>query len=100
MKKDAGKPRLDLVDPDAVEEMARVLGWAAEKKYRPNGWKEGGGIEWRRILRACLSHTFAMMRGELRDPESGFLHAAHLMCNGMFLCHYMLHPSKYGAGDR
>lgn len=77
--------------------MAKVLTWAAAKKYEDNGWKKGGGIAWARLFGSAMRHTYAMMRGELVDPESGCLHAAHLMCNAMFLTHYMLHPSKYSA---
>lgn len=38
LKYDDGKPRLDLVPPEAVMALGRVLTYGAEK-YAPNSWR-------------------------------------------------------------
>lgn len=95
LKKDAGKPRLDLIDPDAIEGLARVLGFGAEK-YAPDGWRRG--MQWSRVIAALLRHTFAIMRGEDIDSESGLPHVDHLGCCWMFLSNYQKHG--IGKDDR
>lgn len=81
-KHDDGKPRLDYLDPYALEEVAKVLTFGAAK-YGAWNWKKG--IESGRLLAACLRHVFAFMRGEENDPETGLSHLAHAMCCLMFL---------------
>lgn len=83
-KKDAGKPPMELISPIAMEQLALVLGFGA-KKYSPNGWRKTP-LHFTRILAAILRHTFARLRGEIYDPETGLPHTAHIMCEGMFLC--------------
>lgn len=82
VKFDADKPRMDLLDGYAIEELAKVLTFGA-KKYAPNNWRKG--ITFGRLLAASARHLFAIMRGENLDPETGLHHAAHLMCCAMFL---------------
>lgn len=91
-KKDAGKPPMELVDPYAIEQLSRVLGFGAQK-YEPNGWR--AGIEWTRVAAAVLRHTYAFLNGETNDPETGLHHMAHAMCEAMFLVNYQqTHPEK------
>ena len=90
MKFDQEKPRTDLLDPDALLGTAAVLGFGA-KKYADNNWKKG--IAYSRILGALLRHTFAIMRGEDTDAESGLPHVDHLACEAMFL-QYMMRSRK------
>lgn len=82
VKFDTDKPRMDLIDPYAMEELAKVLTFGA-KKYAPNNWRKG--ITLSRLFAAVLRHIFAMMRGEDLDPETGLSHAAHAMCCCMFI---------------
>jgi hypothetical protein len=77
---------MDLLDPDALEGLAKVLTFGA-KKYAAHNWK--GGINYSRVLAALLRHCFAIMRGEDIDPESGLPHVDHLGCCWMFLSFYM-----------
>lgn len=89
-KKDAGKVRMDLLDPYALEQLAQVLTFGAEK-YEANGWRKG--IAWMRTVGALLRHTFAFMQGQTYDPETGLHHMAHVMCNAMFLVNWSeTHP--------
>lgn len=82
MKFDGDKPRMDLIDPVAMNELAKVLTFGAIK-YRAHNWRNG--LSKCRIIAALLRHTFAYLGGEDRDPESGLSHAAHAMCCCMFL---------------
>lgn len=82
-KADAGKPRYDLLPATAIDEMAKILTFGAEK-YAPNSWRHvEDGIE--RYRAALLRHTFAMQAGEINDKESGLPHAAHAMCCAAFI---------------
>lgn len=82
MKYDSDKPRTDLLDPLAMEGLAAVLAFGA-RKYAANNWRNG--ISYTRLLGAALRHTFAILRGEDNDPESGLPHVDHLGCCWMFL---------------
>ena len=85
-KYDTGKPRMDLLDPLALEQLARVLTFGAEK-YEANNWRKG--MKWSRIQASLLRHIAAFMDGQDMDPETGLPHIAHAMCNCMFLLRYM-----------
>lgn len=87
-KYDGEKPPVDLLDPYAMEQIALVLAFGAEKYHRHN-WR--GGIRFTRLLAAAMRHSFAILRGEDTDPESGLPHAAHLGCCAMFLIWMMKH---------
>jgi Domain of unknown function (DUF5664) len=82
MKHDADKPRMDLLDPYAMEQLAHVLTFGA-KKYAPHNWR--GGISRMRLLAALLRHTFAYLGGADKDDETGLSHIAHAMCCCMFI---------------
>lgn len=86
VKHDEGKAPLDLLDPLALEGLAGVLAFGA-RKYAAHNWR--GGISWSRLLAALLRHTFAIIRGEYVDPESGLPHIDHVGCCWMFLSHFM-----------
>lgn len=86
LKHDQEKPRVDLLDPLALEGIAAVLSFGA-KKYAAHNWR--GGIAYSRLLGAVLRHTFAILRGEDNDPESGLPHVDHLGCSVMFLSNMM-----------
>lgn len=88
LKADAEKPPVELLDPYAMEQVARVLAFGAIKYSREN-WR--GGIRYTRLYAAAIRHLWAILRGEDTDPESGLPHAAHAMCCCMFLCWMMKH---------
>lgn len=92
-KKDHGKIRHDLISPTASDELAKVLSFGAQK-YEDNNWRKG--MKWSRIIGALKRHLNAIERGEDRDPETGLLHSAHVMCNAMFLTDYY---TIYPQGD-
>lgn len=81
-KHDAGKARLGLLPPRALEAVGRVLTLGASK-YTPGNWRRVDDRT--RYVDAALRHVFAFMRGEARDPESGEHHLAHAVCCLLFL---------------
>lgn len=88
LKYDSEKPRMDLLDPSALEGLAEVLTFGA-KKYAAHNWR--GGIEYSRLIAAIYRHLNAINRGEDSDPESGLPHIDHLGCCWMFLSYFMKH---------
>lgn len=85
-KDDTGKNRLDLIEPEFIESVGKVLTFGASK-YEPNNWQnvEDGKD---RYYAAALRHLMAYRRGEVTDPESGLSHLEHAACNIMFLLHF------------
>src|SRR5574337_536268 len=86
VKHDEEKIPLDLLDPLALEGLAKVLQFGA-KKYARENWR--GGISYSRVFAALLRHTFAILRGEYIDPESGLPHIDHVGCCWMFASYFM-----------
>lgn len=86
VKHDGGKPPMELLDTEALLGLARVLDFG-RNKYAAHNWR--GGISYSRLLGAALRHTFAILRGENDDPESGLPHVDHLGCCWMFLSNMM-----------
>jgi hypothetical protein len=85
-KHDSEKPRVDLLDPLALEGLAAVLTFGA-KKYAAHNWR--GGISYSRLLGAAIRHLFSIVKGEDIDSESGLPHVDHLGCCWMFLSNMM-----------
>ena len=81
-KFDEGKPRMDLIDSYAIEELSKVLSFGAEK-YEEHNWRKGMKVS--RLLAAGLRHIYSFMKGEDNDPETGLSHIAHAMCCMMFI---------------
>lgn len=82
LKFDQAKPRMDLLDFDALEGLAKVLTFGANK-YAAHNWRNG--ISYSRLTAAMLRHLAAIQRGEDIDAESGLPHIDHLGCCWMFL---------------
>lgn len=84
-KADAGKlqPRLLLEGmPRALYLVVAILSYGAQK-YAAHSWKE---VEMWRYTDAKLRHMFDELVGfGDKDDESGLLHAAHEICNSLFL---------------
>ena len=86
LKYDQEKPRMDLLDAKALEGLATVLTFGANK-YAAHNWRNG--ISNSRLIAALLRHIFAILRGEHIDPESGLPHIDHVGCCWMFLSNNM-----------
>lgn len=82
VKFDSKKLRMDLIPSVALEELAKVLTYGAEK-YDANNWTKG--IDYSRLYAACLRHLLAYKSGQSTDAESGISHLSHALCNIVFL---------------
>lgn len=92
LKNDTGKPRLELLSPIALTEIAKVMNFGSIK-YADHNWRNG--FQWSRLLGAALRHILAFIGGEDKDPESGQSHLAHAGCCIMFLLeHEATHRDK------
>lgn len=81
-KYDTDKPRMELLDSYAMEQLAKVLTFGA-KKYAAHNWRKG--ISKSRLIAAALRHIFAYLGGVDKDEETGLSHIAHAMCCCMFI---------------
>lgn len=72
-----GKPKMSLLPPIALEEVAKVLTYGANK-YAPYNWVKG--LPLMEVLDSAERHISAWKKGEDID-ESGCLHLAHAACN-------------------
>ena len=95
LKYDTGKIPLELLPPEALTEIAKVLAFGAEK-YGCHNWRKG--MAWSRLVGAILRHLFAWMQGEDKDQESGLSHLAHAGCDILFLLTYEI--NSIGIDDR
>lgn len=85
MKYDAGKPPVDLIDPEFIFGIAKVLAFGAQK-YAPDGWKKGMAIG--KVLAAAGRHVLQRVGGEINDQETGLSHLYHAACELMFAAYY------------
>ncbi len=95
LKFDKSKVRMELLSAPALEAIAEVLTFGAQK-YADNNWRKG--FAWSRLFGALFRHSFAALRGEDRDPETGLLHMAHAGCCVMFILEHMI--CGLGTDDR
>lgn len=93
--KDAGKPRMDLLDPDFLVGIAKVFTFGAEK-YGDRNWC--GGIAVSKLFGSLQRHLWAYWGGQDLDPESGLPHLFHAGCNLMMIA--WMHEHKPEADDR
>ena len=80
-KLDQEKPRMELLDPYFLDQVARVLTFGANK-YAAHNWRKGLAIS--RTLGATYRHLNAFNAGEDIDAETGLSHLAHAGCEVMF----------------
>ena len=75
VKHDSEKNRLDLIVPEFIEEIGKVLTFGS-KKYDDNNWKKLDNLQ-DRYYAAALRHLMAWRKGEKNDPETGLSHLSH-----------------------
>lgn len=95
IKFDQEKVQLELLPVRALEDIARVLTFGAEK-YSEENWREG--FTYKRIIGSTLRHIYAWVRGENTDPETGISHLSHAACNLLFLITF--EQTNTGEDDR
>lgn len=86
-KEDNGKTRWGLLGFEALEEIAKVMTFGANK-YASYNWAKGMSYE--RVFSALLRHLIAWYNGENIDQETGINHLAHAGCCLMFLLSYQI----------
>ena len=99
VKHDSGKIDWAILPIGASEEIIRVFQFGAEKYARGN-FLHGEGLNYTRVLNSLLRHTYAFMRGEDTDPESGLSHLAHAGANIYMLLSYELDKAGRINDDR
>lgn len=99
MKNVNGKVPYDLIPVESMEQFARAMEHGA-LKHRKDDWREGHGMPWSWLIGACIRHTFALLRGQDLDPDSGLHHGAHIMCCGAMLIYYWTYKVRYKLDGR
>jgi hypothetical protein len=80
-KNDQGKPKIDLIPPGAILEVAEVLTDGVEE-YGAHNWRDG--IAYSRLYSAIQRHLLAFWKGENID-KSGHRALAHACTDIMML---------------
>lgn len=86
-----GKPRMELIEPGFMEEVAKILTFGAEK-YDINNWKKFDIVKRFQTYGSLMRHLEAHRKGEKNDPESGCSHLCHIVANSMFLWWFDRNP--------
>jgi len=81
IKHDHGKPRMDLLPPEALLEVSKVFAYGAGK-YADNNYRLG--MKHSRIVAALMRHLMLYQMG-CENDESGLPHLAHMACNALML---------------
>lgn len=81
IKHDDGKLRYDLIPSEALEALAEVITYGANK-YEDNGWQN---VDKERYVAAFFRHFVAWRKGETLDQESGLPHLKHMLTNIAFI---------------
>lgn len=95
VKFDTDKPRFDLIPPEALEELAKVLTFGANK-YADRNWEKG--MDWGRVFGAAMRHLWSWWKGDDLDKETGYSHLSHGLACIAFLIAY--EQRKVGKDDR
>lgn len=86
-KADASKPRLSLVPPQVIFDIAQVREYGNKKYGNPDNWKL---VEMQRYVDAALRHFYKFVQDPKgKDEESGIEHYKHVACNMAFICEMM-----------
>ena len=80
MKFDDEKPRMDLLPPNAIEELAKAMTYGA-KKYGDDNYLNGEMLNPNRLVAAGLRHTFSYLKGNKINEESGLHHLSHALAS-------------------
>ena len=91
-KFDGEKPRMYLLLPKAIQEVAKVLTFGAQK-YDEDNWKKLDNLQ-NRYTGASFRHIFAIMEGEELDQETECYHEAHAICCLLFKLEAKLNEAR------
>ena len=96
VKHDHGKPRFEMLPPDALEAVALTMNSGCEK-YGDRNWEKG--MQYGRVFGAMMRHAWAYWRGENLDKDSGLPHLAHAGACVLMLLAYQLREGKEVYAD-
>lgn len=80
-----GKPRFDLLPPEALEALADHYGKGA-RKYADRNWERG--MAWGKCFASMMRHAWAFWRGEDHDAETGSHHMIAVAWNAIAIFTY------------
>lgn len=95
VKDNVNKPRVDLIPSLPLFKAGEVLAFGA-RKYKPHNWRLG--LSWLETYGSLQRHLLAWLDGEENDPESGYTHMAHAVCQMLFLAEFVFRGT--GTDDR
>ena len=95
--KNSKPEEVDLVDPEFIRAVARVL-HIGKLKYEARNWERG--YRWGLSYAAAQRHMLAFWSGEDTDPDSGLPHIAHAATHMMFLLLFSTHEQYADHDDR
>lgn len=87
-----GKIRYDLLEPYAMEQLAKVFSFGATK-YNDNNWLKG--LPWMQTIASLKRHLAAFEQGFDYDNESQLLHMAHVAWNALAIVSYYRHRPEF-----
>lgn len=79
-----GKTRLELIPPELIENVGKVLTFGAAK-YAPDNWRNFDEEQIRQCIGSAMRHIEAYRKGEWLDSESNLPHLAHAATNIGFI---------------
>lgn len=86
-KHDTGKPRLTLVPPQILFDIAEVREYGLKKYGDPENWRN---VDYQRYIDAAFRHWVEFVKDPKSvDPESGIAHYKHVECNMAFISELM-----------
>lgn len=88
---DTGKPAFELIPPQGMLELARVAEYGRMKYGAQNYAEEADNWSWLEPIGSIFRHTWAFLRGEMFDAESGLYHLAHAAFNALMLIDIIHH---------
>jgi len=83
---------MHLLPPKAINEVAKVLTFGAQK-YDEENWRKLDNLQ-SRYTSGALRHIFAHIDSETLDTESGLSHLAHAICCLLFKLEIELEDAK------
>lgn len=93
IKKDDGKPRVDLINPKFIEDLGNALGYGASK-YSDLNYREDEGLDHNRLYASAMRHLLRYAKGETFDEESLTHHLVAVAVNCMMI--YTLEDLEIG----
>lgn len=86
-KFDSGKPKISLVPPQIIRDIAAVREYGVNKYGAKESWRN---VSLERYIDAYMRHNLCFMENPwAKDSESGLYHYQHSACNMAFICELM-----------